>query len=59
MWLQKSKGKYYWYDYRDYIEIETESGTTRFYRARTKCRYVRPAKWWEVILNKLFGWQPK
>ena len=50
MWLQKSKGKYYWYEFAPAnIYNNFESGPF----------YVRPAKWWEVILNKLFGWQPK
>ena len=56
MWLQKSKGKYYWYECKKGWK-KTQIGA--IYLGPAGHQYLRPAKWWEVILNKLFGWQPK
>lgn len=48
MWLQKVDGNYYWY------------GVNRFLSNKLcKNLYIRPAKWWEIILNKWFKWQPR
>ena len=54
MWIQKNnrKGKYYWYEYSQW-------DIYKYCYAKRTTRYLRPAKWWEVILNKLFKWQPK
>lgn len=49
MWLQKNKGKYYWYYYENYYAGIHDHGIGK---------YVRPATWWEVILYKLFKKQP-
>ena len=46
MWLQTTKGKEYWYMYADWF-------------IPGKTIYLGKAKWWEVILNELFGYQPE
>lgn len=63
MWLSKRNKNYYWYDYTDIIITRHPKGVWDTVPKRSwtgrKSKYIRPAKFWEVILNKLFKWQPR
>ena len=58
MYISKINKRHYWYDYTSFV---SEKGINKINRAYSKkgVRYVRKAKAWEVLLNKLFKWTPK
>ena len=65
MWIQRVKLKnktwHGWYAYTEEAGNNTRwtkllNGKWVYYKTNT---YVRPAKSWEVLFNKWFGWTPK